>query len=193
MENIKETVAKNLLKLRKKNKLTQAELSEKINYSDKAVSRWESGEVTPDIETLNKIAEVYNVSITSLFEQNLDVQNMEKISKKEAGNRRAIILLAVSFVWLLVILIFVYSNILFNKTFWEVFVYGVPATALITMIFSFIWGAGPWKFILLSAFIWTVLASIYLSFLTYNIWMIFLLGAPIQVAIVLWSSIKTKK
>ena len=41
MDNINLTVAKNLSDLRKQNKLTQLEVAEKLNYSDKAVSKWE--------------------------------------------------------------------------------------------------------------------------------------------------------
>ena len=55
MENIKETIAKNLVELRKSHKLTQSALAEKLNYSDKAISRWEHAETLPDIETLCKV------------------------------------------------------------------------------------------------------------------------------------------
>ena len=41
MENLNLIIGKKLLYLRKKNKLTQAELAEKLNYSDKAISKWE--------------------------------------------------------------------------------------------------------------------------------------------------------
>lgn len=193
MENIKEVIAKNLIKLRKQNKLTQVELSEKLNYSDKAVSRWESGEVTPDIETLNKIADVYNVDITSMFDQNLNVEDLQKADKREASNRRAIVLLGISFVWILATILYVYAQFISDKSYWEIFVYGVPATIFVAMIFNFIWGKRLWRFVLISAFIWTALVCIYLSFIKYNIWPIFLLGAPIQVAIVLWSTIKSKE
>lgn len=193
MENIKDVIAKNLIKLRKQNKLTQAELSEKLNYSDKAVSRWESGEVTPDIETLNNIAEIYNVGITSLFNQNLDVEAEKKINKREANNRTAIILLAISFVWILATLVFIYSNIISGYVFWKIFVYSVPATFLVAIIFIFVWKIRKWRFRCISAFFWTLLASFYVVFLDYNIWLVFLLGAPIQIAIVLWSRIKFRK
>ena len=67
MSDIKATVKENLIRLRHENKLTQLELSQKINYSDKAVSRWETGEVTPDVETLAALAALYDVPITTFF------------------------------------------------------------------------------------------------------------------------------
>lgn len=66
MKAIKEVLIENLISLRKEHKLTQLELAEKIGYSDKAVSRWEHGEVLPDVETLDKIAE-FTVFLFPLF------------------------------------------------------------------------------------------------------------------------------
>ena len=43
MDTLEEIVAYNLTELRKNARLTQAELAEKINYSDKSVSKWERG------------------------------------------------------------------------------------------------------------------------------------------------------
>ena len=57
-ENVKEIIAANLCALRKENKLTQQQLAEKLNHSDKAVSRWENAETLPDIETLCKICDI---------------------------------------------------------------------------------------------------------------------------------------
>ncbi len=53
--------------LREKNKLTQAELAEKILVSDKAVSKWETGKGYPDISLLESIAKVLGVSVTELM------------------------------------------------------------------------------------------------------------------------------
>jgi tellurite methyltransferase len=63
MENVKEIIAKNLTELRKANKLTQGALAEKLNYSDKAISRWEHAETLPDIETLCKIETALELSL----------------------------------------------------------------------------------------------------------------------------------
>ena len=53
--------------LREKHGLTQAELAEKLNVSDKAVSRWETGKGYPDITLLEPIASVFGISITELL------------------------------------------------------------------------------------------------------------------------------
>lgn len=80
MDGIKELVRENLVRLRKENKLTQIELSGKIGYSDKAISRWETGEVTPDIETLDTLAKLYGVPVTYFFERESDVKREDRKS-----------------------------------------------------------------------------------------------------------------
>ena len=53
--------------LREKNKLTQLELADKLNVSDKTVSKWETGKGYPDITLLEPIAEAFGVSVTELI------------------------------------------------------------------------------------------------------------------------------
>ena len=59
MNTLEQIVANNLTELRKEKKWTQAELAEKINYSDKSVSKWELGEALPDLKVLKQMADLY--------------------------------------------------------------------------------------------------------------------------------------
>ncbi len=68
MENVKAIVSQNILRLRKENNLTQAELARRINYSDKAISRWEAGEVVPDLETIYALSEIFDVPVSQITE-----------------------------------------------------------------------------------------------------------------------------
>ena len=61
--------------LREKNQLTQAELAEKLNVSDKTVSKWETGKGYPDISMLEPLAKVFEVSVAELLSGNA-VQNI---------------------------------------------------------------------------------------------------------------------
>lgn len=58
-------------KLREKNKLTQLELAEKLNVSDKTVSKWETAKGYPDISLLEPIAQAFDISVTELISGNL--------------------------------------------------------------------------------------------------------------------------
>lgn len=66
--------------LRKDKGLTQKELADKVGVSDKAVSRWETGKNYPDIETLQRLAEVLDVSVNDLLSG--DVQFADKKNKR---------------------------------------------------------------------------------------------------------------
>ncbi len=75
MDNIKEIIAKNLVELRKSHKLTQQSLADKLNYTDKAISRWEHAETLPDIETLCKICDLYGVKFEYLLQKEQPKKN----------------------------------------------------------------------------------------------------------------------
>ena len=69
MQELKFVIAKNIQKLRLEKEWTQLELAEKINYSDKTVSKWERGESLPDIIVLKKIADIFEVTLDYLVEE----------------------------------------------------------------------------------------------------------------------------
>ena len=126
MADIKQIIAKNIIDLRKKNKMTQNELAEKLNYSDNAVSRWERAEVTPSVETIEQIAEVFNVPICSILEDNAGMVSTAE-NKKQILNKLAVILIFFSLVWLIATIAFAYGKIIFNLNLWQIFVWAVPA------------------------------------------------------------------
>lgn len=184
MENIKKIIADNLITLRKQNKLTQMELAEKINYSDKAISRWENAEVTPDVETLNMLASVYNIPVTSFFESNVSAAIIKK-----PVNKLAVSLLAILGVWLAATLLYaIFMS--FKILFWQVFIYAFPVSFILAIIFNAIWGKAKHTFVYVSCFGWSVLLSLYILFLSYNMWYIFIIGVPMQITILLCSFIK---
>ena len=191
MSDIKDIVAKNIIDLRKKNGLTQTELAEKLNYSDNAVSRWERGEVTPSIETLDQMSKIFNVPLSSLIEDNAKAISTTR-DKKQILNKLAVTLIFFSLVWLIATIVFVYGKILFNTNLWTIFVWAVPASCLVLLPFNEYWGKYIYKFVILSVFEWSVLACIYLQFLQYNMWLTFIIGIPIQVALCIWAFIKPK-
>ena len=68
-----------IAKLRKENKLTQKDLAAKINVSDKAVSRWETGKGYPDVTSLVSLSEYFDVSVNELLAgKRLTVENIRE-------------------------------------------------------------------------------------------------------------------
>lgn len=193
MSNIKEIISKNLSTLRKKNNLTQNELAQKLNYSDNAVSRWEHGEVTPSIETLEQISEVFNVPLRSLIEDNA-IKESEISDRRKLVNTLAIILISVSLLWLLATILFVSTKIIADIYFWQIFCWTIPIATIIMYPFHKYWGRHIYKFVIFTITLWTLLAAIYIQFWQVNqwMWLIFIIGAPIQIALAIWAFIKPK-
>lgn len=189
MKDINLVIGTNIKELRKANKLTQYELAEKLNYSNKAISRWESGEVIPDVLTLNKICEVFNIPLSQIFEENVTTTKVKKYYKMQIGNKLAISLLAVMLIWLVATISFVCVQVMFNVTAWQFFIWAIPLSCIVGIVFNSIWGKAMFNYLLITIINWSSLASIYFSLLKYNLWLIFLIGVPIQITIILWSNI----
>ena len=190
MKNIREIVANNIVTLRKQNGYTQIELSEKINYSDKAISRWEKGEVLPDIETLDNLANIFDVPLSYMIEEH---QDAKPVSNNQLSNKLAVALVSISVVWLVATIVFVYLKMFYQFNYWQVFIWAVPASVIIGLYFCRKWGNRLAKTILTSLLVWTVVAGLYLQFIQYNLWLLFLVAVPMQVVIILASFLKPKK
>ena len=85
MQELKFIIAKNIQALRQEKGMTQVELAEKLNYSDKSVSKWERGESLPDITVLKGIADLFEVSLDYLTE---DEHRQKPYPSKEAEDRK---------------------------------------------------------------------------------------------------------
>ena len=120
---LNEIISNNLIELRKKNKLTQMELAEKLNFSNKSISKWESGEAVPSVEVLLKIAELFNVkldyfvNITHSEDEIKQEPEKQKHTSRYIYNRVTISLLCISVVWIVATYMFVFSPTLFTPGF----------------------------------------------------------------------------
>ncbi len=196
MYDVKAAFAENLQTLRKKARLTQSELAEKLNYSDKAVSKWERAEAVPDVGTVKEIADTFGVTVDWLLET--DHGNDKTYSQRQKTNRLVISLLAAALVWLIATIVFVCFEPLgldMGKS-WLVFVYSVPVSSIVLLVFNSIWGKAKHNFVLITVLVWSLLASLYLSFFTFaigNVWLVFIIGIPSQIIIVLWSKLRIGK
>ena len=193
-KNISKIVSINLTKLRKKNKLTQLELATKFNFSDKTISKWESGESLPSIDVLCLLAKFYGITLNDLTDPDLELEEQETQKENDAtGNKVTISMLAISLVWLVATLIYVYVKINTSYSEWTVFIWAVPASTILALIFNGIWGNRKIKFILLSVLLWSTIVSIFLEALYLNLWPLFIVGVPAQLTIILWSRLKPKQ
>ena len=191
MENLNFMIGKNLQILRKKNSLTQAELAEKLNYSDKAISKWEKGESLPPIEVFYKLRQLYGVSIDNIV-------NEEKIKPHviESSYLRKrylhITLLSLLAVWLVALVCFVFIHIFTDKYYPLTFAWGVPVSTIVGLVFDVIWNKCKIMFWLVSVLVWSILLCLAIQLLHFNVWEILLFGIPLQIAVIIWSRMVKK-
>ena len=190
MNNLKPIIAANLIQLRKSKGLTQAELAAKFNYSDKAVSRWERGDTLPEIDVLAELCSFYGITLDDLVQKGDALVAKTPQKNAQRASQAIICILIVSVIWLIATCFFVYSYVFTDFPTWEMFVYAVPLSCLALLFLMRRFGYKKPSVYLTSAFVWTALASVYIYFLRYNVWLIFILGVPLQTVVVMWHSLR---
>ena len=199
-ERLKVQIGTNISNLRKRQGLTQAGLADKVNYSDKAVSKWERGESVPDILTLVDLADVLGVTVDDLL-QDPDAlpehtgavqQAMDHVVQKtlkRKANKRIIVQLSSLLVWFVAMLVYVVLSSAGVTRSWLAFFFAVPADAIVVLSLRSAWKDFRSNQTLISVIVWGSLLSIYMTLLVLwniNVWRIFLLGIMGQLAIFLW-------
>ena len=187
-EKIKSQIGANIAERRKAAGMTQAGLAEKLNYSDKAISKWERGESVPDVLTMMSLSQLFGVTVDDLLQDPAKVQ-IPKADEKPRASRRVIQALCFTLVWFIALFVYVILTALHISHSWVSFVYAVPVTAIVLLSLRSAWRMFSWNKALISIIVWGCLASIYASawvFARANLPQIFLLGIPGQTAVSLW-------
>jgi len=186
---LRQIIGSNIANLRKREKLTQLELATKLNYSDKAVSKWEHGDALPSVEDLISICNFFHISLDQLIDENLEIENNTRAKNAivDKTNKTVITSLSVLLVWLISTCLFVGLAIILGIYYWQFFLYALPISAIVLLVFNSIWGKKSNNFPIISVLIWSLLTSIYCSLEDYRLWMFFLLGIPAQIIVIIWS------
>ena len=209
-EKLRKQIGANIASYRKRNGMTQARLAEKLNYSDKAVSKWERGESVPDVMTLVQLSELFEVTVNDLLQDPNELPEnpgrMERVmgaavekTLKRKANKTIILMLSSLLVWSVALLIFVVLSMLDVPKSWLAFFYAVPADAIVMLSLRSAWRDFRWNRALISVIMWGTLISLFASMVVLvnpmlwtKIWRVFLLGVPGQAAILLWFEIYRK-
>ena len=202
-DKLKLQIGANIASYRKRNGLTQAGLAEKLNYSDKAVSKWERGESVPDAMTLVLLAEQFEISVNDLLVDpnalppgnpgNLEkamTQVSERALRRKA-NKRVILALSSLLCWFVALFFYVVLSSFDATDPYSLifFAYALPSNAIVLLSLLSAWHDFRWNKALISIIVWGSLLSLYLTFYVFwnvHIWKLFLLGIPGQIAIFLW-------
>lgn len=175
INKIRENFARNLTFYRKAAGKTQLELANELNYSDKSVSKWERGEGLPDLEVTAQIAQTLGVNVSDLI--------ADKVKRRIliTRNKALITCLSVGVVWLVAaILFFILQLLLPNASSWLVFVYALPVSSVVAIVFSSIWWKRIHILLSVSFLIWSAALCICLSVNHQKIFLIFIIAAILE-------------
>ena len=194
-EKITNTIASNLAHYRKLSNLKQSVVAEQIGYSDKAISKWERGDGLPDIVILHQLAEIYGVKVSDLLAS-------KKLKRLPSSRRNHILitLLSVGLSWLVATVVFVLLLFFGRNTSWlnrwcyMPFIYAIPISFIILLVFNKIWGKRRFSFYIVSLLVWTCGMSLHLSFHGYisNAWLFYIVCIPLQILTVFWYLLRKK-
>ena len=198
-EKLKRQIGANIASYRKRIGLTQAGLAERLNYSDKAVSKWERGESVPDVMTLVQLAEQFDISVNDLLTDpdalpgnpsNLE-QAMTRVTEKtlkRKANKHIILWLSSLLVWFVALFLYVMVSSFDIPYSWLAFLYAIPANAIVLLSMRSAWHDFRWNKAYISIIMWGFLLSFHVTLLIMNfkMWKLYLLGIPGQLTIWLW-------
>lgn len=208
-EELKDIIGKNIVRLRKAKGMTQADLAEKLNYSDKAISKWERGESMPDVLTLMNMAEIFDTNVNAILGGEPEPAEPEpapvqpepapiiiherrpKLSfpPVRAADRGKVQKLSSALVWVIVVTLYLILDSFDFQYSWMVFLLGILANAIVLLSLRAAWKIWGINRILVSIILWSALTFFYLLLLFatgVSVWRVFLMGLVGQMAIILW-------
>ncbi len=197
ISNQQELLAKNLAYYRKASGLTQLELAEKFNYSDKSVSKWERGEGFPDIFVLKSLADFYGISVDDFYQSE---HKAVKVSQSRKRKQTYLKLLSIGLGWLVVVLTFFFLQIFIGDKYafkpWLTFIYGTLITAIILLVWEFIYHNRFLRMLAASGIVWTSSLSLFLTFyvvMNLPLPLIFVVAIPLQILEITWYLFRRSK
>ena len=194
LSELKLISASNIIKLRTEAGLTQAELGEKLNYSDKTISKWERGEAIPDAYVLTQMAEIFGVTVDYLLSSHdaWESPEQQESRQEEAGySVNMIIAISVLGVWTMALTIFVMLW-LFDIILWETFVVALPVSILTYMVLICVFRRRRHLQFVIAAFVLSLFILLYFTLPMQKPWQLFLIAIPAEIIVFLSCNIRRR-
>ena len=186
-EELKKNFSNNLIKLRKTNNLTQLALAEKLNYSDKAISKWEVGSVIPDVETMTQIADFFGITVNDLIYP----ETKKKYRRIFWQNHLNLTGLSIGLAWFIAtIVFFILQEATTLDRVWLTFIITIPISFIILVTLSSLWFGKAATMTSVSGLAWSSILTIFLLLNNPSYWFLFIIGVVGQLLIIFWSQLK---
>lgn len=191
MEELRLIVASKLIRLRQEAGYTQAEFGEKLNYSDKTISKWERGESLPDAYVLTQIAQIYGTTVDGLLSEQepwMDPVRKEREEEKKNAPKfssTVVTLVAIAGIWTMAVMLYVILWIAADIHLWLIFATAVPVTLITLLVLNSVWNKGRHNLLIVMLLVACLVALLYLYLLPFNPWQLFLILIPAEILVVL--------
>ncbi len=195
MDELKRIVAENLIRLRQNSGMTQADLGEKLNYSDKTVSKWERAESLPDVYVLKQISTIFGVTIDMLLsphgKEDFEIESTETKEKEWSYSSNMITMISVFSIWTLALLIFVVLWV--NKiVFPLVFLVAIPISLVVLLVMRSVWNQGRYNYWVVAALVLSLFVLVYFCFWSSKPWQMWLLVIPAELLVYMGFRVKRR-
>ncbi len=195
LSELKLISASNIIRLRTQAGFTQAELGEKLNYSDKTISKWERGEAIPDAYVLTQMAEIFGVTVDYLLSAHDAWENPNEVEDQEQGISRysanVIIAIAVLGVWTMALSVFVLLWLL-GYIVWQSFVVALPVSILTYMVLICVFNRRSHLQFVIAAFVLSMFVLLYFVLPLQKPWQLFLIAIPAIILVFLSCNIRRR-
>ena len=197
LSELKLISASNIIKLRTEAGLTQAELGEKLNYSDKTISKWERGEAIPDAYVLTQMAEIFGVTVDYLLSSHDAWEPPEQQEEKERRQEEhrysvnMIIAISVLGIWTMALTIFVMLW-LFDIILWQTFIVALPVSILTYMVLICVFRRHRQLQFVIAAFVLSLFILLYFTLPMQKPWQLFLIAIPAEILVFLSCNIRRR-
>ena len=195
MDELKRIVAENLIRLRQNSGMTQADLGEKLNYSDKTVSKWERAESLPDVYVLKQISTIFGVTVDMLLsphgKEDFGIESTETKEKERSYSSNMITMISVFSIWTLALLIFVVLWV--NKiVFPLVFLVAIPISLVVLLVMRSVWNQGRYNYWVVAALVLSLFVLVYFCFWSSKPWQMWLLVIPAELLVYMGFRVKRR-
>ena len=148
---IRKNFSNNLVRLRKLKKLNQNDLAKEVNYSNKAISKWETGETIPDIVVLKQIADYFQITLDELITSENICKEKEKRKK-----RKLITYASAGLSYLVAAIVFLILEICHVSNSYLCFLIAIPTSAIVLIVFTKLWFEKIYLFFSILVLIWSL-------------------------------------
>ncbi len=192
MEHIKDIFASNLIRLRTAAGMTQAQLAQTLNYSDKSVSKWERADGMPDLAVAKAIADHFGVTVDWMLTSH-DAWNGKTAKIRYSPSMVTGVCLVG--IWTLAIMLFLIFHWTLGQLVWLVFVSAVPVSLITLLVLDSVWQRGRNNVWTVSLLVASLFALVYYIFRSYvhDLWSLVFLWVPAQLVVLLSFRIRKKK